>query len=99
MPMNWKHATLFVSMLGLFMLAWWACSWTIKIGGRVLDLKKINIFSMSPMNSITSAMGVYIGASIGACILLFALFTVFATQIGNWVSRRLMKTFRLEDKA
>ncbi len=99
MPMNWKHIILFVTMLAIFMVGWYLSSVTLKFGDKVVDLHKVNLFSMTPMDQLTAPMGVYIGAGVGLGIILFAIFTVFATQIGNWMSRRLMKTLRLEDKA
>ena len=99
MPMNLWHILLYIAMLGLFLGGWAICSITIPLGDRALDLSRINLFSMVPMKELTSPMGVYIGAGIGLSLIAFVIFTIFATQIGTWVSKRLMKTLRWEDKA
>ncbi len=68
MPFDIKHTCLYSGMVILFFLCWGLSSMDLVILG-----KKVNIFSMTPMNQITSQMGIYIGIALGAAIPCFIL--------------------------
>lgn len=68
MPFDIKHVCLYVGMIITFFLCWLLSSIDLVIFG-----KPVNIFSMTPMNEITSQMWIYIGIALGVSIPCFLL--------------------------
>ena len=99
-PFDWKHTLIFVGMVAIFFVGWMFCSVNIHIASDlVLPLKDINLFNMDPISSITPNMGIYIGASIAFCLLMYLLFSWLMRKYNILSGKRMMKALRLEDKA
>ena len=98
-PFNWKHFLLYVGMWMVFVLGWLFCSVQVNFAGRALNLRKWNLFSMTPIGDMTQVIWMYVGIGVGFSLLVFTLLTFLANKYNMFSAKRMMKALHLEDKA
>lgn len=98
-PFNWKHFLLYVAMWLIFATGWLMCSLQINVAGHPLNLRKWNLFSMTPIGDMTENVWTFIGIGVGFSIVVFTLFTFLANKYNMFSAKKMMRALHLEDKA
>jgi len=91
MPFDVKRASLFVAMVGLFILGWLLSSMDLVVFG-----KPLNVFSMTSIIKITKEMWITMGISLGMSIPLFLLINYLMSKYATKSSEKIIKTLKLD---
>ena len=98
-PFTWKHFLLYIGMWMLFFVGWLFCSVQVNFAGHPLNLRKMNLFSMTPIGDMTTTIWIYVAIGVGFSILVFTLFSFLAYKYNMFSAKKMMRALRLEDKA
>ena len=92
MPFDVKHVCLYVGMIITFFLCWLLSSIDLVIFGT-----PVNIFSMTPMNEITSQMWIYIAIALAVSVPCFILTSwLIRKYVTNKNSKLMNRLSRIE---
>lgn len=98
-PFNWKHFLLYIGMWMIFFVGWLFCSVQINFAGHPVNLRKWNLFSMTPIGNMTETIWIYVAIGVGFSLLVFTLFSFLAYKYNMFSAKKMMRALRLEDKA
>ena len=90
LPINAKRLSLFLVMVGLFILGWLLSSMNIQMFG-----KPLNMFSMTSITDITNDMWITMAISLSASIPFFLIINYVLKKYAKNSTEKILKTLRL----